>query len=256
MLLWCPNKLGIASMGKAKTPKKPDDLPAASSPSLAMRLGIALALIAALAVSSGFVISQLSTVASPDEVFIPYFLTISNPILQNETMYIAVNLEARGSIAAQKDITAFIRLAPNHQLRNDEGYGYTDLPKDYSAVFVGSFCTEGTTIDKYGSQNACSVILNQVSVKDKKSNPNGINYEGTDTIKYPAGGSFGILLTANANETVGTIDVASSPTAFINIVSLEDSQQAEYSRAAVWLALPLAIIGAAISLFPILGGRK
>lgn len=201
-------------------------------PSLKVRLAIAGAIIFAISISSGFVILQINQVVSRESTFAPYFLNISNPAKLNETMYITVNLESQGSIAAQKNITVYSRLAPNHQLRGEGGLGYSDLPSYFLLTFDGTFCPQGT-VDKYGSQNACAILLQKVNVKDKVHNPNGFNYEGTGTIRYATGGQFGILLGTNFNETSGTANVIASNSAFINIVSLEDSQQVELGRAAV-----------------------
>ena len=244
-------------MVKKNPDKRPPDNPKPSiEPSLKIKLAIAGVIIFAISISSGFVILQINQVSLKENTFAPYFLTISNPTRLNESMYITVNLESQGSIAAQKDITVYSRLAPNHELRGDNGFGYTDLPAYFILSFDGTFCPQGT-IDKYGSQNACSIVLHKVDVKDKVHNPNGFNYEGTGIIKYSTGGQFGILLGANFDETTGTADAIASNSAFINIVSLEDSQQVEYGRAAVYLAIPLAVIGAAISIIPILAsGRK
>lgn len=221
-----------------------------------VRLGIAGVIIIAISMSSGFVVLQVNQIVTPDTVFVPYFLTIPNPSNVNETMYLSINLESKGSIAAQKDVTAYILLAPNHAMRSgNNGIGYSDLPPYFLIVFGGTACPEKDS-DKYGSQFACGITLTKQPVKAIDTNPQGVNYQGTGTIKFATGGLFGVWLGTNFDESSGTADAISSDGAFINIVSLEDAQQVELTRATLYLAIPLAVIGAAISLVPIIVGRK
>lgn len=215
------------------------------------RIAAAIAIIVTVTISSGYAIWQVYPLTSDEPIFSPNFISILNPIKPDESMFITVNLEAHGSIAAQRDITVYSRLAPNHESRIAEGTGYSDLPNSYLLVFRGSFCPQGT-MDKYDSQNTCSIPLSKVPVKNQRDSPGGFNYEGTGIIQYSTGGRFGVLLGTNFDQALGTANATVTNEPFINIISAEDALQAEFSRKAILLAIPLAVIGSAISLVALL----